>query len=276
MVRYTYDDYGRKTVLTYPDGRTVAYAYDEMDRLTGVKGLDGTKTTYAYDAAGRRTETKSGTLTTTYAYDAIGNLTQQETTGKTQLTLEYLYDLNNHMTGETRTQSGETVKSTYVYDKLGQLTAFTKSDGYTEKYAYDAAGNMLEKVKNSQKIAMTYDAANELKAMTASKGTINYAYDANGNLTQKTLNAYTDTYAYNVKNQLTNYSGYDGYQQRYTYTPFGELLTGEGSGFRFNGESYDSATGMLNLWRYPKSWRKRRESMGAVTAACLRGSCCRW
>jgi len=29
----------------------------------------------------------------------------------------------------------------------------------------------------------------------------------------------------------------------YTYTPFGELLTGEGAGFRFNGEYYDSATG---------------------------------
>ena len=33
----------------------------------------------------------------------------------------------------------------------------------------------------------------------------------------------------------------------YTYTPFGELLTGEDSGYRFNGEYYDSATGMLNL-----------------------------
>ena len=33
----------------------------------------------------------------------------------------------------------------------------------------------------------------------------------------------------------------------YTYTPFGELLTGEGSGFRFNDEYHDSATGMLNL-----------------------------
>ena len=230
VVRYTYDDYGRKTILTYPDGRTVAYAYDEMDRLTNVKGLDGTKTTYSYDVAGRRTETQSSTLTTTYAYDAIGNLTKQETTGKTTLTLEYLYDLNNRMTGETRTESGETVKSTYVYDKLGQLTAFTKSDGYTEKYTYDAAGNMLEKAKNSQKIAMTYDAANELKTMTASNGTVNYAYDANGNLTQKTLNAYTDTYAYNVKNQLTNYSGYDGYQQRYTYNAQGHMIKRESKG----------------------------------------------
>lgn len=33
----------------------------------------------------------------------------------------------------------------------------------------------------------------------------------------------------------------------YSYTPFGELLAGEDSGYRFNGEYYDSATGMLNL-----------------------------
>ncbi len=82
---------------------------------------------------------------------------------------------------------------------------------------------MLEKVLNSQKIAMTYDAANELKTMTASNGTVNYDYDTNGNLTQKTLNTYTDTYTYNVKNQLTNYSGYDDYQQRYSYNARGQL-----------------------------------------------------
>ncbi len=230
VVRYTYDDYGRKTVLTYPDGRTVAYTYDDMDRLVGVKGLDGTKTNYSYDADGRRIETQSDTLTTTYAYDDVGNLTNQETTGKTELTLEYVYDLNNRMTSETRTESGETVKSTYVYDKLGQLTVFTKSDGYSESYSYDSAGNMLEKTVNTQKIAMTYDAANELKTMTASNGTVNYAYDANGNLTQMTLNTYTDTYTYNVKNQLTNYSGYDGYQQRYSYNARGQLTQKQTSG----------------------------------------------
>ena len=134
------------------------------------------------------------------------------------------------MTGETRTESGETVKSTYVYDKLGQLTGFSKSDGYAESYAYDTAGNMLEKTVNSQKIAMTYDAANELKTMTGTGGTVNYSYDANGNLTQKTMANYTDTYAYNVKNQLTSYSGYDGYQQRYSYNAQGHMTKRESKG----------------------------------------------
>ena len=105
-----------------------------------------------------------------------------------------------------------------------------RHSGSMKRYAYDAAGNMLEKVKNSQKIAMTYDAANELKTMTASNGTVNYAYDVNGNLTQKTLNTYTDTYSYNVKNQLTSYSGYDGYQQRYSYNAQGHMTKRESKG----------------------------------------------
>ena len=130
----------------------------------------------------------------------------------------------------TSHQSGETVKSTYVYDKLGQLAAFTKSDGYAESYAYDAAGNMLQKTVNTQKLAMTYDAANELKTMTGTGGKIDYTYDLNGNLTQKTMASYTDTYAYNVKNQLTSYKGYDGYQQRYTYNAQGHMIKRESKG----------------------------------------------
>ena len=42
--------------------------------------------------------------------------------------------------------------------------------------------------------------------------------------------AYTDTYAYNVKNQLTNYSGYDGYQQRYSYNAQGHMTKRESKG----------------------------------------------
>ena len=230
VVSYTYDDYGRKVALKYPDGKVVSYTYDEMDRMTGVTGLDGDTTTYTYDAAGRRTGTKNSTLTTTYAYDAVGNLTKQETNGKTEISFEYVYNLNNAITGETRVENGASVKSAYTYDALGQLTSFVKSDGHSETYAYDKTGNMLEKVLNSTKISMTYDAANELKTMTSVGGKIDYTYDANGNLTAKTLGTKTDTYTYDSYNQLTSYKGYDGYQQRDTYNAQGHMIRKESKG----------------------------------------------
>ena len=72
VVRYTYDEYGNKASMVYPDGHTVSYEYDSMNRMVSVVGLDGSKTAYCYDKAGRRVSTASSTLTTTYAYDSGG------------------------------------------------------------------------------------------------------------------------------------------------------------------------------------------------------------
>ena len=217
VVSYTYDEYGRKESLRYPDGKKVFYEYDAMDRLIAVRGLDGAKTEYTYNAAGQRTQTNGGGLTTKYEYDSVGNLTAQKTTGRTELSLEYLYDLNNRMLTENRTESGNSVKSEYVYDKLGQIESFQTSEGYSESYAYDAAGNMTQKKVNEQTISMTYNAANELKTMQSEKWKIAYSYDESGNLTQKELDGKKDTYQYDALNRLTSYVGYDGYALNYTY-----------------------------------------------------------
>lgn len=125
-----------------------------------------------------------GTLTTEYGYDAVGNLVRQS---NQQVDLAYRYDLNGRMTEESRTEGGTTVRTGYKYDKAGQLTSFRRSDGHAEAYAYDPVGNMVEKTLNGTKIAMTYDAANELKTMESSQGKLTYAYDLKGNLTRKTL-----------------------------------------------------------------------------------------
>ena len=234
VVSYSYDDYGRKAELRYPDGRTVRYSYDEMDRLTAVTGLDGESTRYSYDGNGQRTRTESSAFTTEYEYDSVGNLTRQRTTGRAELTLEYVYDLNGGMTEEVRTEKGTGVKSSYTYDALGRLTGFVSSDGQSESYRYDAAGNMLEKQRNNRKIAMTYDAANRLRTMESGGKTLRYAYDGSGNLLQKTLGNRVDSYSYDAYNRLVSYRGYDGYRQRYSYSAAGHLTKKEtlGSGNR--------------------------------------------
>ena len=145
-------------------------------------GLDGESTRYSYDGNGQRTRTESSAFTTEYEYDSVGNLTRQRTTGRAELTFEYVYDLNGGMTEEVRTEKGTGVKSSYTYDALGRLTGFVSSDGQSESYRYDAAGNMLEKQRNNRKIAMTYDAANRLRTMESGGKTLRYAYDGSGNL----------------------------------------------------------------------------------------------
>ena len=230
VVQYTYDQYGRKETLKYPDGRVVKYAYDGMDRLTKVTGLDGRETQYTYDKLGQRTQTTDGTLTTEYSYDNVGNLLKQATTGKTNVSFEYAYDSNNFITAEKRTDNGTSIQSNYTYDARGQLMGFNKSDGYSESYAYDPAGNMTQKSIGGVDISMTYNAANQLKSLESAKGKINYSYDKNGNLTSKVMGEKTDTYSYDAMDQLTAYTGYDGYQQRYTYNAQGMMSAKESKG----------------------------------------------
>ena len=125
-----------------------------------------------------------------------------------------------------------TTTSLYTYDAAGQITSFT-TDGRSEKYTYDAVGNMLEKYVGEQKITMTYDAANEMTSMSGAGGTIKYSYDASGNLVSKNLGGKTDTYTYDVLGNLASYTGYDGYRQTYTYDALGNMHEKSVSG---NGE----------------------------------------
>ena len=134
------------------------------------------------------------------------------------------------MIGETREEGKAVTRTNYAYDKAGQLTSFRRSDGNAEQYKYDPAGNMVEKVQNGVKIAMTYTAANELQSMESPHGKLTYAYDANGNLTQKTYNNRTDTYSYDARNHLRQYKGYDNYTVKYSYNALGMLHAKEASG----------------------------------------------
>ena len=227
VVSYTYDEYGNRTSMTYPDGRVVSYTYDRMNRMTGVTGLDGEVTAYTYDAAGRRTETSGSTLTTSYRYDSVGNLVEQVTHGESEIAFSYAYDRNGYITGEIRRENGTTVAGSYAYDAAGQLTEFLQTTGYGERYAYDRAGNMTEKVLTGTDgaettLAMKYNKGNQLTGMANGRDKIAYKYDKNGSMVEKTLSSQsygrlTDSYAYNALDQLTEYVGYDGYRQAFTY-----------------------------------------------------------
>lgn len=240
IVSYTYDLYGNKESMTYPDGRTVHYSYDAMNRLISVTGLDGEIIQYTYDAAGRRIKTKSSTLTTAYEYDSVGNMIRQETSGISNIAFSYEYNKNGYITKENREENGKTTVSKYAYDSMGQLTSFMQSTGYGEKYTYDAVGNMIEKTilrgqtidQNNKKpvtIKMKYNKGNQLTEMIVGKDKITYSYEPNGSLIRKELNSrkygtMIDTYTYNVLEQLTGYYGYDGYIQSFAYDANGMRL----------------------------------------------------
>ena len=203
--------------MTYPNGKTVKYTYDDMNRLIAIKGIDGATTKYTYDALGRRISTDGVKEDTVYAYDEVGNLVSQTTTGAYDLALEYAYDLSGRMTSESRTENGATLTSSYIYDALGQLTGFTRSDGQSETYTYDPVGNMTAKTRNGVSTAMRYNAANQLIQSVTGNDTTKYTYDANGNLVRSENAGGARSYAYNALGLLSQFTREDGYTETYTY-----------------------------------------------------------
>jgi YD repeat-containing protein len=63
MLSYQYDDAGRRTRITWPDGYYAGYDYDVMGRMTTVKENGAaTLATYHYDTAGRRDSLTLGNI----------------------------------------------------------------------------------------------------------------------------------------------------------------------------------------------------------------------
>ena len=124
---------------------------------------------------------------------AAGTLSAAETA---LARISYTYSKNGQIA--SRTVNGQ--KQCFSYDKRGQLTAVSTSDGRVlEAYAYDPAGNILQKTVNGKTTVYTYDRANQLTSSIADGKTTFYQYDAAGRLKQEG----DKTYKYSYLDKLT-------------------------------------------------------------------------
>ncbi|WP_285778453.1 polymorphic toxin-type HINT domain-containing protein [Microtetraspora sp. NBRC 13810] len=216
---YGYDQAGRLTSWTDPDGRTTDYAwddsgnrikagedtftYDERNRL-----LSGGGTDYTYTPRGTlATETKDGT-TRNLVFDAFDRLiTDGETT--------YGYDAFGRMTGRAKAGS----QQSFVYSGLdNDIAAVLDASGTVQaKYSRDPFGGLLGLQEGG----------------TAAAGTMT---DAHGDL-------------------VATFSG-TALVDSTAYSPFGEVVarTGTARSLGFQGEYTDPGTGKVNMnarWYQP-------------------------
>ena len=124
---------------------------------------------------------------------AAGTLSAAETA---LARISYTYSKNGQVA--SRTVNGQ--QQCFSYDKRGQLTEVSTSDGRVfEAYAYDPAGNILQKTVNGKTTVYTYDRANQLTSSIADGKTTFYQYDAAGRLKQEG----DKTYKYSYLDKLT-------------------------------------------------------------------------
>ncbi|MFI8517555.1 putative T7SS-secreted protein [Streptomyces sp. NPDC085481] len=239
------DRYGRLTSETV-NGRTLAFSYDELGRRTGRTTPGGTTSSWQYDAAGRRTELTTSGRTMSFVYDAsgreltrtvgdfaslastfdeVGRLTAHEVTSRGHRLQKreyhyrsdgYLIGIDDHLAGPRR----------FDLDAAGRVTA-VRADRWTERYAYDEAGNQTDAGWPGGTEATGPRAYTGTRINRA--GAVRYEHDAQGRtvLRQKTrLSRKPDTwrYTWDAEDRLTSVVTPDGTAWRYVYDPLGRRI----------------------------------------------------
>ena len=218
---YQYDNEGRRTQMTHPDGTVYNYAFDTMGRLSTMSLSGGAVVAQvnAYGVAGQITSMSYDGVQETRAYNDSLQMTRLTATRteipgqtRTLMDMEYRFSAtqnNGRIESSKDWVSGEDIA--YQYDGLNRLVA-----AGTEAYVYDGFGNMTSKGG----VAISINAATNRAAT---------GYDANGAYIGgyiQGLQAYE--YEYDMENRMVRDHNV---WWSYEYDPYGKrVLAAVGGG----------------------------------------------
>ncbi|ARF75817.1 type IV secretion protein Rhs [Kitasatospora albolonga] len=222
---YAYDVLGRRTRRTTPTGHVTSYAYDDSGQAhrltTGDRRID-----FTYDAAGRELARALGdTITMTSARDEAGRLSEQHITaaGRTVNSRAYSYRADGQLTSVADRLTGT---RTFDLDGAGRVTA-VHAKGWTERYAYDDAGNQTSASWPSGHPGHEATGPRTYTGTTVTRaGDVRFEHDALGRVILRRkarLSRKPDIwrYTWDTENRLTSVTTPDGTRWRYRYDPLG-------------------------------------------------------
>lgn len=178
-----YDDVGRLTNETTPEGGTTSFQYNNFDKITQRTDARGVITTYNYDTLNRLHQISynvgttgvpaTPTVTYTYGTDATKYdngriLTVTDGAGSET----YSYDLLGRTTQVQEVINGNTYTIGYQYNLAGEVTTLTYPSTRAVNFGYDAIGRVASIASGTTTFAsgIAYNAANQITGFNYGNG----------------------------------------------------------------------------------------------------------
>lgn len=231
------------------NGRATTYRYDKLGRRIGRTTAGGASSEWTFDAAGHRNHlTTSGrevsferdyagrelirhigeTVTLKHTLDATGRLAVQDikARGERLQHRDYSYHADGSVARIGDQLAGST---TYNLDAVGRVTEVHAAH-WTERYAYDAAGNQTSATWSSGSWGNEATGARSYRGTGVERaGRIRYVHDKLGRtvIRQKPrLSRKPDTwhYEWDAEDRLVSVATPDGQKWRYSYDVLGRRI----------------------------------------------------
>ncbi|WP_049796928.1 RHS repeat-associated core domain-containing protein [Actinosynnema mirum] len=222
-VSSVHDAIGRHVRRTTPSGAVSHWRYGVTGRPEQLVS-GGRAVGLGYDASGRLTERVAGPTTISQSWDPAGRLGSQSVVVRDGLVQrrDYRYDRTGALTGVADLLGGDRA---LVLDAGSRVTEVV-GDGWHERYAYDAAGNITHAEWPGGEASGPREHAGA--ALVAAGGT-RYRYDNHGRVVQRTrkrLSRKPDTwhYRWDANDRLVEVTTPDGARWRYLHDPLGRRV----------------------------------------------------
>ncbi|MEV1006506.1 DUF6531 domain-containing protein [Streptomyces sp. NPDC049881] len=218
-VRSEYDARGRRIRRVTPSGHESRWEYDDRDQPTAVETA-GRRVTFAYDGDGREVERRVGEAGLSQTWNDAGLLAAQTLRtghGPAARSLQqraYTYRPDGAVTAITDRLAGD---RSIDLDGRGRVTG-VRAEGWTERYAYDAAGDLAET-----------DLLRDEGRPRRRRSDIGYQHDAQGRVVvrrRKRLSRKADVwhYTWDSQDRLIALTTPEGTRWTYLYDPFGRRV----------------------------------------------------
>jgi RHS repeat-associated protein len=265
-----YDEHGRVTSVTRPDGRRTTMRYNSLGLPVLVTRPDGSKLRREYDERSNVTSVTGPSGTVRFAYDDRGHLASRtdpagrttrircnaaglpvETVAPSGGVTRHTYDA----LGRAVSVTGPLARTTLLtWSTEGRLLRRVDPDGGVHEWTYDGEGNVLtHTTPDGGRSVYEYGAFDRLTARTGPDGgryefhhdtelrlrqvidprglVWSYGYDPAGRLISETdFDGRTLHYAYDAAGQLTARTNAVGQTVRYDYTVTGQLARKDANG----------------------------------------------